>query len=126
MGRKAKFRAWDKVRKLWFIPFIGGSSGKVYLDRNFQEFLPETDYELVQYTGLTDKNSKEICEGDIVKNGDAPQYLVVFYQAPSFVMKWKIKRGYSKHWSQFILSPEQNQFQEIIGNIYENPELIKQ
>ena len=76
-----------------------------------------------QYTGLKDKNAEEIYVGDIMKQLDGT-IVVVVYQAPSFVMKEKIKNGLSKKWFNFILSEKENQFEEVIGNIYENKDLI--
>jgi hypothetical protein len=73
-------------------------------------------------TGLKDKNGKEIYEGDIVEHGIDNNTAIVIYQAPSFVMKKNIK---NKTWYEFILSETELQFEKIIGNIYENPELLK-
>ncbi len=79
-------------------------------------------FELMQFTGLIDKNGKEIYEGDILNSQNRILQGVVYYQAPSFVVK---RRKYTKTWHEFILHPSEKQFQEVIGNIYENPELLK-
>jgi hypothetical protein len=66
----------------------------------------------LQFTGLPDKNGKEIWEGDIVKYGvDAYQ---VFYEGGAYCLKKDIwfSDNAAKHF-------------EVIGNIYSNPELLK-
>ena len=73
-----------------------------------------------QFTGLKDKNNVEICEGDVLKHQDF--VVQVVYQAPEFVMK--IKPSHNT-WFRFTLAPDSNQFEEVIGNIYENPKLMK-
>ena len=79
------------------------------------------DFILMQYTGLKDKNGKEIYEGDIVTSGHTNVIEgVVTYRAPEFIIK--MPRG--KMWGAFMLRADQNQFQEVIGNIYENKELL--
>ena len=77
-----------------------------------------------QYIGLKDKHGKDIWEGDIVRSPGGPIQGVVVWQAPGFVIKEKIKKGYSKSWSEFHLAPGERQFQEVIGNITENPDLL--
>jgi uncharacterized phage protein (TIGR01671 family) len=67
---------------------------------------------LMQYTGLKDKNGKEIYEGDIV-NGTHRFGLVIFKDAGFFV--------YDEHLDESV---EEDEI-EVIGNIYENPELLK-
>jgi len=73
--------------------------------------------ELMQYTGLKDKNGKEIYEGDILKtvNGD---WGVIVWNAPFFELT--ISETQSSLYTREWLSKG-----EVIGNIHENPELLK-
>lgn len=117
--RQIKFRAWDKNRKEMYQferrittppPLEGKSLGK-------HLFLPleREDLELMQFTGLLDKNGKEIYEGDVVNEGvDNLNYEVAFQQGGF----WLLERDNEMGW------PESGDI-EIIGNIYENPELLK-
>jgi hypothetical protein len=92
---------------------------------------PENDYrEMVQvsfevhpesvgqYTGLPDTNGKEIYEGDIYNMGDRNILYVVLWRDSGLIGKQISSSSYAglEHWQDKI---------EIIGNIYENPELLK-
>lgn len=57
--REIKFRAWDREYKFMIDPFYLGSLNAVYGCDN--------DWEIMQYTGLKDKNGTEIYEGDIIQ-----------------------------------------------------------
>lgn len=70
--REIKFKVWDKVAKMmWdFTPGEGGTVSQVagFLDKMWDEKnRPEHDFQLLQFTGLHDKNGKEIYEGDVLE-----------------------------------------------------------
>lgn len=96
--REIKFRAWDVERSLM-------------IELN-SIVLPITTNTVMQYTGLKDKNGKEIYEGDIMEydhHGDH-NLSVVEFDYGSF------------EWYPYYM--DSTDF-ELIGNIYENPELLK-
>jgi len=114
MTREIKFRAWDgyEMRYRW--------NGFEDVDPlNLSDLMyPYCNGNLMQFTGLLDKKGKEIYEGDILQNDWNHNKFVVEWgegeypyqsDADSTANKWNVKYGGC----------------EIIGNIYENPELIK-
>lgn len=129
--REIKCRAWNEAEKKFVYATLENGTINVPprsevrrsgYGEDFVSFYNLSPWE--QYTGLKDKNGNKIYEGDIVVSGtDDPQDMdVVVYQAPSFVMK---RKPHHKTWRTFVLHPDENQFQEIIGNIHQNPELLE-
>ena len=122
--REIKFRAWDKLTKeIVNVKRLDLFNGKVGLGWNEYDgvtWRDIKDLELMQYTGLKDKNGREIYEGDIVKGaGKNPTIYIVkwldSYGGFAFIDKEKAIPAF-----EFLIN-----FCEVIGNIYENPELLK-
>lgn len=133
--KETKFRIWDTVENKWYEPIYNDSRGELHelliiphsgrlVRRNYSTLEDESlfpgRYIKHEFTGLVDKNGKEIFEGDIVDIG--------FESAPV-------------HFGQYICSEDHGQKTMmtgwiggdfplnsraiIIGNIFENPELLK-
>ena len=127
--REIKFRAWVKEKKAIFeVILIDYVTKKVtYLLERVGHLLSIrdakfNDVELMQYTGLKDKNNKEIYEGDILFESFGERYYKVVFENGSFRAEFK---GDFEEYS-FDLIDVVAQGCEIVGNIYENPELIKE
>lgn len=110
--REIKFRSWDKEHKVMdFNPIVYKEK---YLMRMGNEIWgPDDDYILMQYTGLKDANDKEIYEGDVVASQYGYYFEIVFRDGCWFAGN-----------SEVGFSPK-GTF-EVIGNIYENPELLEE
>lgn len=119
--REIKFRAWDKINKDMFnVESINFQERKVYRDIvSYREF---NDIELMQYTGLKDMRGKEIYEGDILFESFGERYYKVIFENGSFRAEFK---GDFEEYSLDLIDVVA-QGCEVVGNIYENHELIRE
>jgi len=128
MEREFKFKLWHKESKKWIRDFFlwsdGDSSGKNGI------FLPgmgtgdihqakQEEYIICQYTGLKDKKGKEIFEGDILLVKFNPEQIL--NREVIFRNSWLVKGILGEF--DFNLSEVLHE-SELVGNIFENPELV--
>lgn len=97
------FRCWERAYIAW---------GMVNDNADMKEVDPET---VCQYTGLTDKNGRKIFEGDIINDIDYG-IMKCIYLHGSFV--WYKEDGFRIECMKYV------PVIEVIGNIFDNPELI--
>jgi uncharacterized phage protein (TIGR01671 family) len=115
--REIKFRAWNSIDKEMMYGVWLSSDGSV-IDFEYGNVVgtyPKDKVIPLQYTGLKDRNGTEIYEGDIIEIRDLDGYIGIHvvdfdygeYVAGYFRLRLTAHRGI------------------VIGNIYENPELLK-
>ena len=125
--RQVKFRAWDKVNKKMHYD-VGVLGGVVYVDFNGnKEYEEVSGHVLMEYTGLKDKDGKEIYNGDILKLKEE------VYRSNKLITVDVYKRVfYHKRFGQYLLKDDIGYVEHIthakvgnvVGNIFENVELI--
>lgn len=125
--REIKFRAWDKELKNWAdyaiaydrLSFLDENTGWWKTDKEGERFI------LCQYTGLKNINGKEIYEGDIVRAVGFSEWIGVAKYSDknqAFVFE-SIDKNYREN---IVFMSQFGQGFKILGNIYENPELLEE
>jgi uncharacterized phage protein (TIGR01671 family) len=128
--REIKFRAWNEKNKRMLdlsAHIFFTADGDLCFSENREHYIDsyptsededlQEEYKIMQYTGLKDINGKEIYEGDIVKAFDKEKQRYynqeIIYDEYGYFAKDKD--------DMWLIDPDD----EIIGNIYQNPELLK-
>ena len=135
MNRPLKFRAWDKEEKVLYQveEIFFRDDGTICAVNRPDITWKDQKFELVdlmQYTGLKDRNGKEIYEGDILKHSDTfypdvnqPEYFEVRYVMAPFGGYVACKEDGPKRLVARLFDDDGYQT-EVIGNRWENPELV--
>lgn len=138
--REIKFRAWDKEEKKMGKPFSIHLLVSAFNDEgNYNDYCETdlaklnysggNDYEVMQYTGLKDKNGKDIYEGDILKeifidDDEREEWIIeVGFENGCFCFRYRNTQnlGLREYYPLYNGVPEA----EIVGNIYEDPTLLE-
>ena len=132
MMREIRFRAWSEdIREMIQVARLDIKEETIHYENGIKSLNREQEldfwwkpYVLMQYTGLKDKNGVEIYEGDIVEtvyNGEVFAGVVVYDLSE---VDFKVTDGKEKYGRnfQYLAGNDEN---EVIGNIYENPELLE-
>lgn len=147
--RQIKFRAYDKKNKKWYKPtykaymgelyeLIIGMSGDLFIITVKGKFhqssfdkLNDEDFELMQFTGLKDKKDKEIYEGDIVKVKEENMEGAYNTEDESIEIVELTDRGFHPFCDaspqvdiDYLWSIKSEDI-EVIGNKFDNPELLE-
>lgn len=151
--REIKFRAWIKTTKEMITQetisdyiLVGNGTGFGVIDGSDDSeygtgnvWLEDKDFELMQFTGMLDKNGVEIYEGDIVSGGFSEHIGIVRFGMsanPFNSDEWTGHLGYYIQWQEkdiadftrvdlgYWTNKEMDTAVRVVGNIYENPELL--
>lgn len=135
-----KFRAWDKKEKqmLYDIQnaydtlsgcvYYSNGEDAMYWESCFGDFLDNDKYVVEQWTGLTDKNGKDIYEGDILRTDDG--WIQIVKRISGYVDAEKQMgtfdfRAFYVHLDGQVTIHYIAKADEVIGNIHENAELLE-
>lgn len=156
MNNRFKFRVWHKIRKQYLTnttdwPFLLTMSGHVcewdggcWTNTDYNNYRDKDDeyqevtYVVQQFTGILDRNNKEIYDGDIIKyhqDGVVGNYLfkdvkyfiadIVWHDCQYHIVNRKFKFPEGEYDTGEPLYNDLRSHIEVIGNIFENPELLK-
>jgi len=119
MNKEIKFRVWDKYDggRMIYNPKIAGMMGDISL--GIDDIIFGSTFIFMQFTGLKDKNGKEIYEGDIL-NHDRDS----FANGVNVIVEWNDGGFYCGYAQHIPVTAILEKNAEVVGNIYENKELL--
>lgn len=125
-----KFRMWNKITSQLHLVdglYFDDKEAEYVDDDNVLRFIGFKNIELMQSTGLRDKNGKEIFEGDILEVDDCGEVLgnakLIWDNEQAAFMIDAISVDDIAPFYEFV--SDEDYFYRVIGNIYENPELLE-
>lgn len=128
VGREIKFQAWDQeTKQMWTWEDIQEAESAMFI--TFLDVLLQDQFIKRQFTGLRDNNDREVYEGDIVlcdSTSTGKERRVICYDLHQLKYKTVPLVAYHSNagrggWTGY----EVKYHNEVIGNIYENPELLE-
>lgn len=125
-----KFRAYNGSTNRMYKPKeVMVCNENIYIDdEDFDSWIQNNDLSLMQSTGLFDKNGVEIFEGDVVKHTESEMTAIIRMHP---ILGMGIEAEGEVAWADIDLEEladlkkECEKYYEVIGNIYENPELVE-
>lgn len=123
--REIKFRTWNKSESEMYynaeLTYDFGMNGSSVMEESFGGIITNDDFILMQYTGVKDINGKEIYEGDIVEYFSQS---AIGYGVKKYIINYTFNAEWAlgNHW----LLSRKWRYCEVIGNKFENPELLKE
>lgn len=123
-----KFRAWDTEEKRWWPKGhdewinIAHDGTIIYGDSDGDPEDAEGRFEIIQFTGLLDKNGREIYEGDLLQDIDSKEVGEVIWDEQDLC--YTVKFSDNSKWGFVSLKGKDNHC-EVIGRRFEDPDLLK-
>jgi uncharacterized phage protein (TIGR01671 family) len=115
--REIKFRAWDESQK--HMAYQGTPDLET-----LQSFIHHYgDQVLMQFTGLTDSTGRDIYEGDLIRYDGKNHWILQVEFKNAYVGGWVLTHPSTEKWVS--LSARKTEQINVIGNVYENPDLLK-
>ena len=129
--RELKFRVWDKFMKCWWCEdsqYLQMDGKKIHPApwSTLSADLPDEHIVIQQYTGLKDTNGKEIYEGDIIQLEGSPISYSIEWDRYQWTINAHGALGYDPDWN---IQPFNHCVYEraiVVGNVFENSDLLKQ
>lgn len=123
--RELKFRAWYKPEKKMIYNIQNEFEERIELGMDcFSDYLKNDDFIVEQYTGIKDKNGKEIYEGDLVSCGTIDGNPVGLVGFRTEFGCWEVLDPKHAFGGENFTEHYCNEM-EVVGNIHENPELLE-